>query len=225
MEKKHGVAPGMADAHVAGPRTLAEARRAVEQSRERISATLDELEGRIVGTKQSIKRKADVIKPARDAIRRTPLIALGIGVAVGLLLGSRGGRDRDEEEEDEYGFDRDERKALEEWRKRRRKLLMSEAEDASEAFEEDSAPGPVNRFFRAIGHEVAGVAVGIIAAELAERMAGGRAGREDEDGMVDDDEIVDYDDSLDHDEIIDDEVLLDPEADAFDEDGIYDDDD
>ena len=44
MEKKHGVAPGMADAHVLGPRTVAEARRAVEQSRERISATLDELE-------------------------------------------------------------------------------------------------------------------------------------------------------------------------------------
>ena len=225
MEKKHGVAPGMADAHVMGPRTVAEARRAVEQSRERISATLDELEGRIVETKQSIKRKADVVRPARDAIRRTPLIALGIGVAVGLLLGARGGKDRDDEEQDEYGFDRDERKALEEWRKRRRKLLMSEAEDASEAFEEDRAPGPVNRFFRAIGHEVAGVAIGILASELAERMAGGRAVADEEDEIEDDDEIVGFDDSLDHDEIIDDEVLLDPEADAFDDEGIYDDDD
>ncbi|MEO5511597.1 MAG: hypothetical protein ABIV28_06155 [Longimicrobiales bacterium] len=175
----NGAGRSLADAVTAGPTrtgpiSLAEARRAVEHSRDRISATLNELEDRIIDTKESIKRKADVVRPAREAIRRTPLIALGVAVAVGLLLGARGGK-QDDEDDDGYGFDRDERKALEEWRKRRRKLLMNEAEEAGEAFEEESSgPGPVRRFFGAIGHEVAGVAIGIIAAEVAERYMGGR---------------------------------------------------
>jgi ElaB/YqjD/DUF883 family membrane-anchored ribosome-binding protein len=171
-------------ARPAAPTSLAEARRAVEQSRERISATLNELEDRIVDTRESIKRKADVVKPAREAIRRTPLIALGVAVAVGLMLGARGGK-KAEDEDDAYGFDRDERRALEEWRKRRRKLLMQEAEEAGESFDEPSAPGPVSRFFRAVGHEVAGVAIGIIAAEVAERYMGGRDEDDDEEFEVD----------------------------------------
>ena len=73
------------------PGTVQEARRAVEQSRERIAATLDQLEGRIVETKASIQRKADIVRPAREAIRTRPLIALGVAVAVGIFLGTRGG--------------------------------------------------------------------------------------------------------------------------------------
>jgi ElaB/YqjD/DUF883 family membrane-anchored ribosome-binding protein len=159
----------------AGPRSLHEARRAVEQSRERISATLDELEDRIVETKQSIQRKADVVKPAREAIRKAPLIALGVAVAVGIFLGTRGG---DDDDVDEDGWEKSERKALEEWRVRRRKMLLEEAEDASEEFEdeeEDREPGPFSRFLRSIAHEVAGVAVGVIGAEIAERMVGARS--------------------------------------------------
>lgn len=151
------------------PRSVHEARRAVEESRARIAATLDELEDRIVEKKEMIQRKADVVRPVREAIRKTPLIAIGVAVAVGLLLGVRGGSDDDEE--DEYGFDKDERKALDEWKRRRHKLLMDEAEDAGEDLfeDEESAPGPFGRFMRTMGHEVGGVAVGIIAAELAER--------------------------------------------------------
>jgi ElaB/YqjD/DUF883 family membrane-anchored ribosome-binding protein len=209
----------MSDEKPTGQQTLQEARRAVEASRERIAATLDELEDRIVETKASIQRKADIARPAREAIRKAPLIALGAAVALGLFLGTRGG-DHDEDE-DEYGFEKDERKALEEWRKRRRKMLLEEAEEDAEAFEEESSePGPIGRFFRAIGHEVAGVAVGIVAAEIAERMYGARAddeksnarepaayggdnlyGEKGYDDDVFDDENVFDDDDLDDDEL------------------------
>lgn len=158
--------------------TLADARRAVERSRERIAATLDELEDKIVVTRESIRRKVDVVGPARETIRKAPLIALGAAIVIGIFLGTRGSSDDDDDEE--YGFDKDERKALEEWRKRRHKLLMDEAEDAGAAFgdvdeEEESGPGPIGRFVRMVGHEVAGVAVGIVAAEIAERLYGARS--------------------------------------------------
>jgi ElaB/YqjD/DUF883 family membrane-anchored ribosome-binding protein len=157
------------------PRTVQDARRAVEQSRERIAATLDELEDRIVETKASIKRKADVARPAREAIQKAPLVAIGLAVAVGLFLGTRGGDD--DEDEDGYGFEKDERRALEEWRKRRRKMLLEEAESDAESFEDEVAePGPFGRLMRSVGREVAGVAIGIIAAEIGERLYGARAG-------------------------------------------------
>src|SRR4051812_3432138 len=177
-----------------GPRTLQDARRAVESSRARIAATLDEIEDRIVETKQSIKRKADVVRPARDAIRKAPLIALGVAIAVGIFLGTRGGDD-DDDEEDEY-FDKSERKALEEWRERRRKMLLDEAEASAEAFEDDepSEPSAFSRLIRHVGREVAGVAVGVIAAEVAERLYGARAGEDDEE-EVDDEEVFDADDA------------------------------
>jgi ElaB/YqjD/DUF883 family membrane-anchored ribosome-binding protein len=152
------------------PRSVHEARRAVEASRARIAATLDELEDRLVEKKEMIQRKADVVRPVREAIRKTPLIAIGVAVAAGLLLGAMGGGDGDDDE-DESGFDKRERKALDEWKRRRHKLLMDEAEDASDdLFEEETRePGPFGRLLRTVGHEVGGVAVGIIAAELAER--------------------------------------------------------
>ncbi len=203
------------------PRTLDEARRAVERSRERISATLDELEDRIIDTKESIQRKADIVKPARNAIRKTPLIALGVAVAVGLLLGTRGGDD-DDEEDDEYGFDKKERRALEEWRKRRRKLLMSEAEEAGETFEEESEPGALKKFFGTVGHDLAGVTVGIIAAEVAERMFGARSQDDDDDEDDDDAGVTDDDFEYDNEDVDDDDIDVDPEADEFDEAAIYD---
>ena len=174
-DRQTGAVARATELKAGGPRTVKDARLAVEQSRQRIAATLDELEGRIVETKASIKRKADVVRPAREAIQKTPLIALGVAVALGLFLGTRGGGD-DEEEEDGYGFEKDERKALEEWRKRRRKMLLEEAEDAGELFDDEPKQhGPFSRFLRSVGHEVAGVAVGIIAAEIAERMYGARS--------------------------------------------------
>lgn len=170
-----------------GPRTLQDARRAVESSRARIAATLDELEDRIVETKQSIQRKADVVRPAREAIRKAPLIALGVAIAVGLFLGTRGGHD-DDEDEDEY-FDKSERKALEEWRERRRKMLLDEADDSAEEYDDEPRePGVFSKLIRHVGREVAGVAVGVIAAEVAERLYGARAGEDDDDEEIESDE-------------------------------------
>jgi ElaB/YqjD/DUF883 family membrane-anchored ribosome-binding protein len=183
------------------PRTVQDARRAVEQSRERIAATLDELEDRIVETKASIKRKADVARPAREAIQKAPLVAIGLAVAVGLFLGTRGGDD--DEDEDGYGFEKDERRALEEWRKRRRKMLLEEAESDAESFEdEDAEPGPFGRLMRSVGREVAGVAIGIIAAEIGERLYGARAGgaeSEVSDDASDEPYDGEYDDEYDDD--------------------------
>jgi hypothetical protein len=193
-----GVTPG-----TQGPRTVQEARRQVEASRERISATLEELEDRIVETKASIQRKVDVVRPARNVIRKAPFVALGVAVAVGVFLGTRGGDDEDEDEYG-YGFEKSERKALEEWRERRRRMLLEEGEEADDVFEEleeDGKPSRFGGFFRMIGHELAGVAVGIVAAEIAERMYGARAEDDDEadddsegDVISDDDVIFDEDD-------------------------------
>lgn len=183
-----------------GPRTVQEARRAVEASRERISATLEELEERIVETRASIKRKVDVARPAREAIRTAPFVALGVAVAVGLFLGTRGG---DDDEEDEY-FEKSERKALEEWRQRRRRMLLDEGEDADDMFEElenEGKPSRMGGLFRMIGHELAGVAVGIVAAEIAERLYGAHGDDEESDDEADDDSAGDV--------ISDDDVIFD----------------
>jgi ElaB/YqjD/DUF883 family membrane-anchored ribosome-binding protein len=210
-QSKPGILRGLVEAEPARPRTLAEARRAVERSRQQISSTLDELEDRIVDTKESIQRKADVIRPAQAAIRKAPLIALGVAVAVGLLLGSLGGSD-DDDDEDEFGFSRNERKALEEWRRQRRKLLMEEAEEAGESFSPET-PGAFSRMLRAVGHEVGGVALGIIGTEIAERFVGRSprdADSDEDDFEGDDTEGEDgYDDDFDG---YDDEDLLDDDV-------------
>ena len=189
-----------------GPRTVEEARLEVQRSRARIEDTLDRLENRVVETRETIQRKVDVVRPVTEFVRAKPFIALGAAVAIGLFLGTRGGSD-DDEDEDDYGFDRKERRALEEWRKRRRKMLLAEAEDAGEVFEdeEDEPPGRISRLVRAVGHEAAGVVLGIVGAEVAERLYGARSNDDDEadgddaDAAVDDDDN-DEDDPMEYDE-------------------------
>ena len=169
-----------------GPRTVEEARLEVQRSRARIEDTLDRLENRVVETRETIQRKVDFVRPVTEFVRAKPFIAIGAAVAIGLFLGTRGGDD-DEEDED-YGFDRRERRALEEWRKRRRKMLLAEAEDAGDAFEDDDVepPGRLSRLMRAVGHETAGVVLGIVGAEVAERLYGARSHDDDDDDDVDD---------------------------------------
>ena len=199
------------------PRTVEEARLEVQRSRARIEETLDRLESRVVETRETIQRKVDIVRPITEFVRAKPFIAIGAAVAIGLFLGTRGGDD-DEEDED-YGFDRKERRALEEWRKRRRRMLLAEAEDAGEVFEddEDEPPGRFSRMVRAVGHEAAGVMLGIVGAEVAERLYGTRS----HDGDDDDVDVDDGDDGDDND-VDDDDVddALDDERDTE-----YDDDD
>jgi ElaB/YqjD/DUF883 family membrane-anchored ribosome-binding protein len=71
------------------PRTLDEARRAVEASRERISDTLNALELQLNNKKQELEAKVDVLRPVKRRVRARPLVALAIAFGVGVLLSRR----------------------------------------------------------------------------------------------------------------------------------------
>ncbi|HSJ06580.1 MAG TPA: hypothetical protein VK936_07755 [Longimicrobiales bacterium] len=113
------------------PQTVDEARDAVERSRERISSTLDAIEGRIVDKKHELKDRADVLRPVREQVLQRPFTAVAVAVAAGALLGSLGGG-RDEEPrrrrsgrptgEPVSAGDREE---LRRWRRTRRDRLRS----------------------------------------------------------------------------------------------------
>jgi ElaB/YqjD/DUF883 family membrane-anchored ribosome-binding protein len=112
------------------PRTVDEARDAVERSRQRISSTLDALEGRIVEKKHEIQNRVDVLRPVRDQVERRPFTAVAVAVGVGALLGSIGGRGTEDEERqgrrDGKGrLSEDDRTELREWRRMRRERLQA----------------------------------------------------------------------------------------------------
>lgn len=112
------------------PRTVGEARDAVERSRQRISSTLDALEGRIVEKKHELQEKVDVLRPVRDQIAERPFTAVAVGLGVGVLLGSLGGGSDDEHEHRRSGRMRgalgdDDRRELREYRRARRERLRS----------------------------------------------------------------------------------------------------
>jgi ElaB/YqjD/DUF883 family membrane-anchored ribosome-binding protein len=77
------------------PRSTEEARRAVQESRDRISRDLDAIENRIEYRTDQLKRRADVLRPVRERVedRPWPVVgaALGAGVVLGLLTGGRDG--------------------------------------------------------------------------------------------------------------------------------------
>ena len=82
------------------PRSVDDAREAIVQTRERISATLDAIETRIDETKQQIRSRADVLRPVREQIGAAPWRALAIGAGAGLVLGLlTGGSDPDDQAE------------------------------------------------------------------------------------------------------------------------------
>jgi ElaB/YqjD/DUF883 family membrane-anchored ribosome-binding protein len=69
------------------PRSTDEARQAIEATRGRISATLDDLETRLEAKKEAIRDRFDLATPARQRIRQRPWVVVGGALAVGLLLG------------------------------------------------------------------------------------------------------------------------------------------
>jgi ElaB/YqjD/DUF883 family membrane-anchored ribosome-binding protein len=124
------------------PRTVDEARDAVEQSRQRISSTLDQLEGRIVEKKHELQDRADVLRPVRERIAERPFTTIAVAVGVGALLGSLGGEsDRDDRNDRDDRDDRPRRPSrpgnrgaalsdhdraeMRRWRKARRERLHS----------------------------------------------------------------------------------------------------
>ncbi|HEV2146571.1 MAG TPA: DUF3618 domain-containing protein [Longimicrobiaceae bacterium] len=69
----------------------------IEHTRERMSETIDEIEGVLARKKERIQERLDVTAP----IRERPLPAAGIAFGVGLVLGLlTGGDDEEEERED-----------------------------------------------------------------------------------------------------------------------------
>ena len=107
------------------PRSTAEARRLVEESRGRISATLDAIEDRLDAKKEELKEKANVLRPIREQVRRHHWRSLGIAFGAGLLLAMMlGGEEEEERERERFGpLDEDEREELRRWREKRRARL------------------------------------------------------------------------------------------------------
>lgn len=168
------------------PQSTAEARRAIEQTRGRISSTIDAIEGRISHAREEIKDRLDVVTPLRERIRSNTGLSLGVAFGAGLLLAvlTRGeettkprgkaralARGRGHEEP----LDADEREALRHWRKERRERLAGKLGGngmtgrgmsfGGEALDEESA-------MTVLGHAlIEGVRSG-----LRDRWRGGRAG-------------------------------------------------
>jgi ElaB/YqjD/DUF883 family membrane-anchored ribosome-binding protein len=160
------------------PRTVDEARDAVEQSRQRISSTLDQLEGRIVEKKHELQDRADVLRPVRDRIAERPFTAVMVGVGVGALLGSLGGGS-DREERPRRGAQRsargsalsdDDRADLRRWRKARRERLQSISRaDRGDADSDDR--GDDDRFhLGALKHQLVGAVTSAITAAVTSRV-------------------------------------------------------
>lgn len=103
------------------PQTTEEARRAIEQTRGRISSTLDAIEDRIGNTKEEIRDRIDVVTPLRERIRAHRGMSLGIAFGAGLLLSLVTGRDKSR-----GMLDESEREELRRWRAERRHRLRHE---------------------------------------------------------------------------------------------------
>ena len=69
------------------PRSVPEARLAVEMSRARMVDTLDTIEQRIISKKQEIGDRLDVLRPVREQVRARPWSTLAIAVGVGAVTG------------------------------------------------------------------------------------------------------------------------------------------
>ncbi|MFS8636465.1 MAG: hypothetical protein FWJ74_00175 [Gemmatimonadota bacterium] len=106
----------------AEPATTDEARRAIEETRGRISATLDEIEGRIEEARENIREKVDVTRPIRNRLREHPLPGIGIVFGAGLVLGLlTGGKEKEGKHREMPG--KEEREELRRWRAERRERL------------------------------------------------------------------------------------------------------
>jgi ElaB/YqjD/DUF883 family membrane-anchored ribosome-binding protein len=156
------------------PRTVDEARDAVEQSRQRISSTLDQLEGRIVEKKHELQDRADVLRPVRDRIAKRPFTAVVVGVGVGAVLGSLGGgSDTDERPRRgargsarRSGLSDDDRADLRRWRKARRERLQS----ISRADSDDDGGGEDRFHFDALKHQLMGAVTSAITSAVTSRV-------------------------------------------------------
>lgn len=70
----------------AEPQNVEEARRAVMESRDRMSDTLDAIEHRLVSKKQEWTDRMDVVRTMKRRIRTRPWPALAAALGAGVLL-------------------------------------------------------------------------------------------------------------------------------------------
>jgi ElaB/YqjD/DUF883 family membrane-anchored ribosome-binding protein len=169
------------------PRTVDEARDAVERSRQRISSTLDQLEGRIVDKKHELQEKADVLRPLRERIIEHPFTAVAVGAGVGMLLGVLGGGGNDDDEavllragarpRARSGRMSDEDRAeLRQWRRSRRQRLHSisshDRDDwgGGRSGRADHGRGDDDKRFDALKHQLMGAVTSAITAAVTARV-------------------------------------------------------
>jgi ElaB/YqjD/DUF883 family membrane-anchored ribosome-binding protein len=164
------------DETAAEPRTVDEARNAVERSRQRISSTLDQLEDRIVEKKHELQDKADVLRPLREQIAQRPFTALAVGVGVGALLGSLGGSD-DEPEHRHTRSGRirgtslsdDDRRGLREWRSARKDRLRAAAK-RNRHHRDDSSDDSGSSRFDGLKHQLIGALTSAVTTAVTQRV-------------------------------------------------------
>jgi ElaB/YqjD/DUF883 family membrane-anchored ribosome-binding protein len=177
------------------PRTVDEARDAVERSRERISSTLDALEDRIVEKKHELKDRANVLRPVRERIVERPFTAVAVAAGVGALLGSLGGGDDDGDTvPGRSGRSRrsglsgppvsaDDRSEMRRWRRTRRERLGSLSHES-----DDSGRGDADSPFTGLKRQLMGAIGSALTAAVPSRVREyaasglGRDGREDGNG-------------------------------------------
>jgi ElaB/YqjD/DUF883 family membrane-anchored ribosome-binding protein len=165
------------------PQTVGEAREAVERSRQRISSTLDALEGRIVEKKHELQDKADVLRPVREQVVARPFTAVAIGLGVGALLGSLGGGDDDagrhrSRSGRERGrlIDDDDRDELRQWRRARRERLQArlstrqERQDRPERDRSRERDDDSESRFAGLRHQLMGAVTTAITAAVTSRV-------------------------------------------------------
>lgn len=107
------------------PTSVAEARRAIEDTRGRISETLDAIEDRIQEKRHDLRNRLDVLQPVRHRIRSSVWPSLGIAFGGGLLFGlMRGGEEEEDRVRHRAGtLSAAERRELRRWRAERRDRL------------------------------------------------------------------------------------------------------
>lgn len=165
------------------PQTVDEARDAVIRSRQRISSTLDELEGRIVDTKHEIRERVDVLRPIREQIVQRPWVAVAVAAGVGAFLGSLGGDDGDSYHRRRSGrlsgrtLSEEDRRELKEWRRMRRRRLRGAARQAGRGRDDDAWHGS-DRFegddgdsrFDALKHQLLGALTSAVTTAVTKRV-------------------------------------------------------
>ncbi|CAN5890737.1 hypothetical protein BH23GEM9_BH23GEM9_01710 [soil metagenome] len=157
------------------PRTVDEARDAVERSRQRISSTLDRLEDRIVEKKHELQDKVDFMRPVREQIAERPFTAIAVAAGFGALLGSIGGGHDDEEHSHRRSgrmtgrmLSDDDRRELREWRKARRDRLRSVSRHAEH--DDDNADDSDSSRFNGLKHQLMGAVTTAITAAVTSRV-------------------------------------------------------